>query len=525
MLNRSLYFLFLLYITFSIGASAQTVDPNFVDGVVEFKLNDNSSLELDPYTNNVPAINLIYTLYGVDTLFKPYKLPGTPLDKIYRIEFSNINSVGNLITDLELIPDVEFAEKMPLYQTTLTPNDFNAGNQWALNKINAEEAWDFSTGSGNVVIAIVDNGVKHSHEDLVGNRWVNSAEQGGLPLLDDDGNGYADDIYGYDVADGDVNPEPPSSIDNSSPFIHGTHVAGIAAAATNNNTGIASIGYNCRFMPVKCTKDNSNGQSLTNAHDGIFYAMRSGADIINMSFASPENSSVFQLVIDQAYVAGVVLIGAAGNDNTNTQYYPAAYSNVISVGATDENDSKAGFSNYGNWVDVMAPGTSIYSTMPQSGNTYENKQGTSMAAPLVAGLAGLILSDDQGLSPSQVKDKIIGGCENIDGDNPNYAGQLGAGRINAWHSFSPLSVEEHKRTGAIIYPNPVSTNSKLGLIFKQPLNEALDYTIQDAMGKQVDTGRLKAGAVDVFIGNYDPGIYVLRYTLDGKSQQKKFIIQ
>lgn len=526
MIKRLLFITLLLQLTFLV--KSQTVNPNFIDGIVQFKLNDNSLLELDPYTNNVPALNLIFTLYGVDTLYKPFKLSGTPLDKVYRIEFSNVTMVEDLIDDLELIPDVEFAEKSPLYKITQTPNDFNTANQWALTKINAEQAWDFTTGSANVVIAIVDNGVKHSHEDLIGNRWVNSSEQGGLPALDDDFNGYTDDIYGYDIADSDNDPEPPSNIDNSSAFFHGTHVAGIAAAATNNGTGIASLGYNCKFMSVKCSRNSSDGQSLTNAQDGIFYAMRSGADIINMSFASPENAGVTELIVNQATSSGVVLIGAAGNDNSDSEHYPGAYANVLCVGATDENDHKAGFSNYGSWVDVMAPGTGIYSTMPVGGNTYDYKQGTSMATPLVSGLAGLVLAANSGYSPTQVKNKIIGGCINIDNLNSGLAGQLGAGRINAWHTFSAVGIAEDGNTQIGIYPNPVDENGFLNFKFNQALKESIALTITDVSGRLVvsqNIGNPGDKTIELPLDNLSDGLYIASFDINGIHYQEKLIIR
>ncbi len=473
--------LFFSLLCFS-SSFAQTIDPDFVDSVVHFKLNDNSSLELDPYQNNVPALNLIFAAYGVDTIFKPFKLPSTPLDKIYRLHFSNAALVENLISELELLPDVEFAEKIPLYQTTSTPNDLQQ-QQWNLNKVQAQLAWDITTGNSNIVIAVVDNAVMHSHVDLTGNRWINTSEQGGFPGLDDDLNGYTDDIYGYDVADGDNNPEPPPGTLNTNQFMHGTHCAGIAAATTNNGTGIASLSYNCSFMSVKCSPNNSDGNGLTNAQDGIFYAMRSGADVISMSFGAAADGVVTQLVISQAYSNGIVLVGAAGNNNTDSTYYPGAHTNVIAVGATDQNDVKAGFSNYGTWVDLMAPGVSIYSTLPENGNTYGERSGTSMATPLVASLAGLIKSHSPGLTNAQVRDKIVQGCENIDGLNPGFTGQLGAGRINAFHSLSAVGMNDAENPGFSFFPNPVFQGSSIYI--SSAKNENAQLSLFDATGKLV----------------------------------------
>lgn len=510
-------------------SSSQTVDPNYIDGIVQFKLTENSLLELDPYTNNVPALNLILTLYGVDTLFKPFPMPGTPLDKIYRIKFTNISMVNNLIADLELITDVEFAEKSPLYRITSTPNDLQS-SQWYLDKINAQQAWDYSTGSSSIVIAIVDNGIKHSHEDLVGNRWVNSAEQGGLPAIDDDFNGKADDIYGYDVANNDPNPEPPSNTTNSSAFTHGTHVAGIAAASTNNGVGMASLGYNCKFMSVKCSPDNSDGQSLTNAQDGIYYAMRAGADIINMSFASPSDAITSSLIINQAYNSGIVLIAGAGNDNTSTPYYPASYNNVIAVGATNENDEKAGFSNYGNWIDVMAPGTNIYSTLPENGNTYGGMQGTSMATPLVSGLAGLILAQNPGLNPTQVKTKILQSCENIDAHNSSYVGQIGSGRINAWLAFSAIGINDIQNPESSIYPNPVNTGNTgnpVTLKLDEQIVGTVTTEIYDLTGKLFSTSSASVNGQTLIINeaqNLPSGTYFIKLNWGENQLMEKLVV-
>lgn len=513
----------------TIQSYSQTVSPDFVDGVVHFKLNDNSLLELDPYQSNVPALNLIFTIYGVDTIFKPFKMQGSALDKIYRLKFSNINLVENLITELELVADVEFAEKVPLYKTTAMPNDLDI-QQWSLDKVNAQQAWDITTGSGNVVIAVVDNAVLHSHVDLAANRWVNTSEQNGLTGFDDDLNGYVDDIYGFDVADNDGNPEPPPGTANGSPFIHGTHVAGIAAAATNNNTGIASLAYNCKFMSVKCSPNSGAGDALTNAQDGVFYAMRAGADIISMSFGSSSGNGllVSQLIINQAYSNGIVLIGAAGNDNTNVQFYPAAYSNVIAVGATDENDVKAGFSNYGSWIDVMAPGTNIYSTLPENGNTYGSSGGTSMAAPLVSGLAALILSNSQGLTPAQVKSSLQQGCDNIEAQNPSLNGQLGSGRINAYHSVSPVSIDENFNNHEFnVYPNPLKEGGSLFIDGQGKSSENVTVNVTDITGKLLSSEQMNLSGttpIKYSFSNYTSGVYFFQLITENVNHTQKVIV-
>lgn len=334
------------------------------------------------------------------------------------------------------MPFVELVERVPRYELFYTPNDPDLPQQWNLQTVQGENAWDLSTGSNAVTIAIVDDAVLLSHQDLAPNLWVNPGEIPGNNI-DDDGNGYVDDINGYDVADGDNDPSPPGTATNSN-FTHGTHVAGISGAATDNGMGIASIGFDIRLMAVKSKTSASSGGSLQAPYAGVQYAIAAGADVINMSWGGSASSATYQAIFDLAYQNGIVCIAAAGNSNTSAPMYPASYNNVISVGATEPGDAKASFSNFGATVDVMAPGDGIFSTLAGSNNSYGNLSGTSMASPLVAGLAGLMLSFDPTLSPDDLETCLLSTCDNIDVQNPNYLGQIGAGRINAYEALRCL---------------------------------------------------------------------------------------
>jgi subtilisin family serine protease len=432
--------------------SAQTVYPGFADGVVYFKVKDSAAIQLD--YNNPPAdLAALIGTYQVTGITRPFRTPDFWLQRIYKATLTNHAAVDNFITDLEALGYVEYAERSPLYEVTYVPNDYNAAGQWHLDRINAPSAWNISTGSAAVTIAIVDNGVNYMHEDLAANAWVNPGEIAGNGF-DDDLNGYVDDIHGADIADNDGDPAPPAN-SNATPFAHGTHCAGIAAAVTDNAIGVSSIGYRTRIMAVKCASSSSAGGALSSVFDGVDYAISEGADIISMSFASAAASPTWAYLTTTANALGVVLVGAAGNDGTNTPYYPAASDFVIAVGATETNDSKASYSNYGNWVDVMAPGSGIYSTLPDGGNSYGLRTGTSMACPLVAGLAGLVLSLNPALTPAQVEDVIKGGCDNIDGMNSAYIGQLGWGRINAWQALAPVGIGSWAEVNPpfFVYPN------------------------------------------------------------------------
>lgn len=413
---------------------AQNAHPDYLDGAMWVKLQKSPNEKLQSSIHIVDghktswAINDLpfadefkkYTVISVDKPFSHVK--DDRLTNIVRIEIEDIYEVEDLILKLERSPFVEYAERVPLLRTTLTPNDpnYNSSSQWALFQINAALAWDYSTGNANVKVAIVDDAVSTTHSDLAPVIWTNPGE---IPNngIDDDNNGYVDDVTGWDAADGDNNPNPPANN-----WDHGTHVAGISGAATNNGNGIASIGHNLSIIPVKAT--NSSG-FVTHGYQGIIYAVAAGADVINMSWGGPGSSTTAQNIISYASNQGVILIAASGNDNVSSLFYPAGYSEVMAVASTTFGDSKSGFSNYGSWIDISAPGSAIYSTVPNGG--YQTKQGTSMASPLVAGLAGLMLSYNPGMSQQDVLNCITSTATNIDAANPSYIGQLGAGRINA----------------------------------------------------------------------------------------------
>jgi len=330
------------------------------------------------------------------------------------------------------------------------PNDPFISNQWHLNQIQAYEAWDIVQGESPVKIAIVDNAVSTIHSDLIGNLWTNPNETSNS--FDDDLNGYADDFLGWDVADDDNDPNPPASANGSSGFSHGTHCAGIAAGSTNNSTGIAGVGYNLQIIAVKCSPDNGDGNTLTNAYDGVYYALRAGADIISMSWGGTGGSFITgESIIQAASAANIVLIAAAGNANSSANFYPAAYNNVISVAATDQSDSKASFSNYGNTIDISAPGVAIYSTI--LGNSYDYLNGTSMACPVVAGVAGLMLTQNPNLSPVNLENILKSTSDNIDVQNPNYINLLGSGRVNAFLALQQTnSIDLNKFDDLFVYP-------------------------------------------------------------------------
>jgi len=425
-------------LTFSFLVSAQTLSYDYTDGQIYVKYRDDIESELP---DNLLASETTVQIpdawiqeFGIHTAVKAFpKLKYKPLEKAYKIQFTEIQKVFNLIDSFKTLYGVAFAERVPAYYSHLTPNDpsFSPSTttQWGLYKIKAREAWDISTGDPNILVAVVDDAVKISHQDLSGNLWVNPLEIPGNGI-DDDLNGYIDDINGYDVANLAPDPSPPGTASNTN-FTHGTHCAGIVAATTNNNIGVASIGFNIKYIAVKCKLNSTSGSSIEAAMEGVQYALTTPARIISMSWGGLGASSVEQLVFDYAYLQGVVLIAAAGNNGNQTPFYPANYDHVLAIGNTTTTDARSTSSNYGNWIDLMAPGTTIYNCLAGSNSSYGNQTGTSMACPLVAGTAGLLLSMNPGLSPDMVYACLKDSADNINAQNTGIIGLIGSGRLNA----------------------------------------------------------------------------------------------
>ncbi len=429
------------------AANAQTVYRYQVDGEVYVKFTKAALKEVSKDNpNNIPvsklaSVNKILTKYGVTRAYKPFyqadddeKLP-----YILKFEFSQITKVDAFINELKTAPGVEYAEKVNLNKVDITPNDPTFGTH--LNQINATNAWNVynstTFGNSNITVAICDNAVDRAHNDLVGNIYTNAGEIANNSI-DDDGNGYIDDVNGWDAADNDNNTIPTQVAMN-----HGTHCAGIAGASTNNGLGVASIGWNIKIVPVKCQNDAGTTTSIPYGYQGIIYAAKIKARVISCSWGGAGTASAAeQSVIDYAWNRGCIVICAAGNDggtaNETVLHYPAAYNNVYCVASVATSNVKSSFSCRGTWVDIAAPGENIMSTTPSNG--YMSFSGTSMATPLVAGLAGLMLSKCSFMTQNDVLNCISTNAVNIytiSGNSAYASGnQLGAGRIEAFASMN-----------------------------------------------------------------------------------------
>jgi len=420
---------------------AQDVHKAYRDGEVYLQMKPGFfKTVLSDNPNQIPLERLTWLhqlvqKFGITRVQRPFHqaTDHPTLPSVLKISFTKADKTDDFIKALSGLAQVSFSEKVPLLKTDALPNDpsFPA----YLNQINAQNAWNVFNGNSNITVAIVDNAVMYTHQDLVLNTYTNTAEIAGNSI-DDDGNGYTDDVYGYDVADLDNNAIPTNTL-----MDHGTHCAGIAGARTDNAIGIASIGWNIKIIPVKCSYNTSGTTAIDAGYEGIIYAAKAKARIISCSWGGSGAAVIEQTVIDYAWNKGCIIIASAGNAGSSTQNYPGAYNHVYCVASVGSSDLKSGFSNYGTWVDISAPGESIYSTIPSATTgTYQNKSGTSMATPMVAGLAALMLSKCAWMSSTDVLNCISSTAVNIYtlGSNSTYStgNQLGAGRIEAFQAMN-----------------------------------------------------------------------------------------
>lgn len=391
--------------------------------------------------------------YGAQNVKNRFNVSSTSkktenLRKIMEVEITSPHDPKVLAKKVSKYSAVEWAEPYYLDQIQYTPNDPNLSSQWYLQKIQAESAWDVTKGDSTIVIATNDTGVDWDHPDLKANIYLNPGEDAWSdPLepstgngIDDDGNGMVDDWRGWDFGGEDGTPDNNPMEDKPD---HGSHVAGLSAAVTDNNTGIASIGFNSSIMPVKTSRDDVR-DDLGNAlvyygYSGIVYAVENGADIINCSWGGYGFSRAAQDVIDYAVANDVLIVAAAGNSGSSDIFYPASYDGVLSVAATNQSDDKASFSNYGEKIDVSAPGVGIQSTWQN--DTYYTMRGTSMASPIVAGLAALVMSEFPNYNSLQIGEQIRVTSDKIDDENPNYENLLGFGRVNAYNAVSETNTK------------------------------------------------------------------------------------
>ena len=330
------------------------------------------------------------------------------------------------VAQLETRSDVEYVELNYIAYALDTPNDPSYASQYGLFQINMPNAWEIGQGTSNIVVAVIDTGVDLDHPDL------SCTVPGGASKI----------TAGWDYANGDNSPDDDHS--------HGTHVAGIIGACTDNGIGIAGVAPNVRLMPIKVLNAYGSG-SYSDVANGIIYATNNGADIINLSLGGSGGNSTLASAVQYANSNGVLVIAASGNAGASSLYYPAAYSEAMAVGATNSSDNRAYYSNYGNGLSVVAPGSSIYSTVP---NSYAYKSGTSMATPHVAGLAAIIWSLDPALAHTEVQDIIESTVD--DKGSAGYDIYYGYGRVNAYKALERFVTITLQETSGEALPEPIS---------------------------------------------------------------------
>lgn len=383
------------------------------------------------------------------------------LRRVHLVRYARDAAPASVAAVLAEDPAVEYAE--PLYMHTVhalpgtllgparplparaphaalraTPNDPRyAPSQPYLRRVGLEDAWDVVRGAdGDVIIAVVDGGTEWRHVDLEPNIWRNDAEVDNG--IDDDNNGFADDLYGWNFANSTGDPTGLEATPQNAR--HGTLVAGVAGAATDNGLGVAGASWNARIMAINAACPQAeNDLRICYGYQGILYAATNGADVINASWGGSNRSNLGEEVIRAATELGALVVTSAGNGGEDSRgdsndlipQYPANFDRVLSVGATRrDDDGVSTFSNYGRTVDVFGPGESIYATVPDG--DYGASQGTSFSSPLVAGIAGLVQTRHPDWTPDQVREQLRVSAVSIDDFNPpDRGGLLGRGRVDA----------------------------------------------------------------------------------------------
>ena len=427
--------------------AANLTQNDYLPGTVIFKLKESNRNKATQNAINLTSVNDALDELGVVLVNKIYKDAVKPaqeysadgekmadLSLIYIVNYNSVKNIEEAVNEIYNTGEVEYAQPKYIHKVAFTPNDPSIGSQYFLNKIQAPAGWDIQQGDTNVVIGIVDSGTDWDHPDLAANIKNNYADP--INGIDDDADGFIDNYRGWDLAGADYN----NIVGDNNPMImgsnnsHGSHVSGDASAVTNNGTGVAGPGFKCKILSVKCSADNDTrgpgGQGyILSGADGIKYAADHGCSVINCSWGGGGGGQYEQDIITYASInKNALVVCAAGNDGSSLAFYPASYKYVISVASTGSSDARSSFSNYGNTIDVCAPGSGIYSTIYN--NSYTSFDGTSMASPIAAGVAGIIKSQFPSYTSLQVGEKLRVTCDNIDAQNPSYIGKLGKGRVN-----------------------------------------------------------------------------------------------
>ena len=389
-------------------------------------------------------------------------------DGWFRVSLAPGANLANSLQAFQALSNVTYVTPDFRVSIAARPNDVSYASQWALENsndadIDASQAWSYGTSS-SVVVGVIDTGVDYTHPDLAANMWSNSREIAGNGL-DDDRNGYVDDIRGWNFVSNNNNPMD----DNG----HGTHVAGTIGAVGNNGVGVAGVAWSVKIMALKFL-DAAGSGNLSDAVSAIDYARSNGAKIINASWGGGGFSSALQTAIQRFQSVGGIFVAAAGNEGSNnaaTASFPANYSGVVSVAASTNSDTLASFSNYGTNVAIAAPGQNILSTLP--GNRYGNQSGTSMAAPHVAGALALLWGQSPSLTATQLTSALLANTD------PVLTNRTVHGRLNVGKAAAALAGNGNGGADAVaphvvraVFNNSASGISSIDVSFSEPMRAA-----------------------------------------------------
>lgn len=392
--------------------------------------------------------------------------------------------------------------------------------------IDMDEAWDISTGDDSIIIGVIDSGLRYDHPEFENRIWENSAET--IDGVDNDGNGYVDDVLGWDFAYDDENP-----VDDHG---HGTNVTSILGMRGDNAIGYAGVNWNSQIMTLKAL-DNTNSGFYSWMIDAIYYAVDNGCDVINMSIGGNSPSSLLEEAINYSYSENVPIVISTGNQDSVIQY-PARYENAIAVGSTNPDDSRSSpffwsdssGSNFGPQIDYVAPGNYIYGASFSSDTNYNSYWGgTSQAAPHVAGVISLMLSIDPNLTVDQINDILITTSEDMVGpsneDVSGFDNFFGHGRINARDALNnvTLGIEDQNDIQITIHPNPINSAGILTVTTSQRVQLSI-YTMS---GQKIEiTDAYVSGTNQLKLPELSRGIYTLEITSEeGIKEYKKYIIK
>lgn len=433
-------------------------------------------------------------------------------------------------------PDVLLAQPNYTYNATLLPNDPHFDKEDNLIRIKAPQAWDITTGSPDIIAAFIDSGIDFDHDDLKDNIWTNTKETA-ANAIDDDGNGYVDDIHGWDFVNNTSNVKPDNGPDCLFEGVnHGTVVAGIAAASGNNGVGLAGVAWKGKIMMLKALNCRGQGSTASIVR-AIDYAILNGASVINMSFVGAQTDALLNQAIARAYNHGLNIVAASGNDGVvsaltgndldHVPSYPVCIDGdmgenyVIGVGSINNEDAHSFFSNYGSrCIDISAPGENLMSTQvhePEWGGEYVYRyrngwDGTSMSAPQVTGAIMLLRSLGPGLSNSEIVSILKKTADPIDSLNPGFEGKLGAGRLNVQRAILEAKLVLAKHATVSTSPgkgiNTQAPYTKNSIVVAAPnAGDALPvnvFTISgQAIGSLYPYGKSYKGGILATLGDVD----------------------